>query len=356
MSHIRMVRIFAVVVALSTISDQCFAQPQQGGRQRGGQGGRQRGGSFGSGFGSSRGGTSMDKIRLLGVKDVQEELALNEEQVVSVKETLDGYREEAREIGGPRFDFRGLRDLSEDERAAKMKEFEKSRAETEKKRDKIKKSTVLLIEASLEPDQVKRLGQIELQQKGIKALIEEAIIAQLNLSDEQVTKIKDILKSQDEKTAKIRSEAFGGFRGGRGRGGDAGGRGRPQRPTGDDDQALVPATGLRTYTTALVPQQDGGRQRGGGDREEMMKRFEEMRKKTAEVTKETETLVMAVLTDAQKKQFEEMKGEKFELDIRAAFARGRGGDQQGRGRGGQGRGRGGANGSDRPQRPGADDN
>ena len=74
-------------------------------------------------------------------------------------------------------------------------------------------------------------------------------------------------------------------------------------------------------------------------------------KKGEEIQAKALKSAMAVLTDAQKKQYEELKGEKFELK----FDRG-GRDRGGRGQGGRDRGgRGQGGGSGRPQRPGADD-
>jgi hypothetical protein len=88
-------------------------------------------------------------------------------------------------------------------------------------------------------------------------------------------------------------------------------------------------------------------------REEMQKMFqggrenfdrdaarEKMEKLRADIEKE----VLGVLTSTQKKKFEEMKGEKFEIPRDQLFG-GRGGPG---GRGGQGRG--GEGGGDRPQR------
>ena len=90
----------------------------------------------------------------------------------------------------------------------------------------------------------------------------------------------------------------------------------------------------------------------GGGREGMREKIEKMRK-------DMEGDVLGVLTSDQKKKFEEMKGEKFEMP-EGAFGRGgrggfggRGGGEQG-GRGGRGGGeqggRGGRGGGER-QRP-----
>lgn len=76
----------------------------------------------------------------------------------------------------------------------------------------------------------------------------------------------------------------------------------------------------------------------GGNREGIREKMQEMRK-------EAEGKVLAVLTGDQKKKFEEMKGEPFEMPQRT---RTRGGGRRGGGGQGEGGGRG------RPQRPASD--
>lgn len=357
MSRVRMIRVFAVIAVLAIASDQCFAQQQ----------GRQRGGSrqF-SGFGRTST-TSMDKTRLLAIEQVQTELGLNEEQVVSVKETLDGYSKEVRAIAQPRIDFSGYNELSDEEKAEKRKEREEAMAKVTKQRDKIKASTLLLIEASLEPKQVARLNQIEVQLKGVRGLTDEKIVKALGLSEEQVTKIKEIFASQDAKVRSLFSggRGGGGDAGGRGRGGDSGGRGRgnggggndrPQRPSTEDGNASVSTQSKIVFTAFQQQGGQRGQQRGGFDREAMQKRIEELQAKMKTHNEETEKLVIAVLTDDQKKKYEAMKGEKFELDT-AALSRNRGGNRNGGGgnrNGGGGNRRGGGDGGGRPQRPSID--
>ena len=76
--------------------------------------------------------------------------------------------------------FQGFRDLSEEERTKKFQEMTK---ENEK-----------FVADNLKPDQAKRLNQISLQRQGAGALADEKVAKELNLTDDQKGKIKDILE------------------------------------------------------------------------------------------------------------------------------------------------------------------
>jgi Spy/CpxP family protein refolding chaperone len=157
----------AAIVAMA--SSPALAQEQQ--RQR------QRPGGFGGGFG---GGTTF----LLQQKSVQDELKLSEEQVKKIKELADKQRES----------FRGLRDLSQEERRTKMQEAAKANEKA--------------VAEILKPEQLKRVKQISLQQQGARALSNPEVATALNLTSEQKDKIKSI---QEE------ARAARGQRGQRGR-------------------------------------------------------------------------------------------------------------------------------------------
>ncbi|MBT6153810.1 MAG: hypothetical protein HOL01_25595 [Planctomycetaceae bacterium] len=164
--------------------------------------------------------------------------------------------------------FSGLRDLPEEERRAKF-------AELREKMTKAAEETGKKVAAVLNDTQNARLGQIVLQQQGIGALASKDTAAKLSLTKDQQQQIKDLVEAQRE----MQRELFSGLR--------------------DIPQA------------------------------ERRAKFEELGKKREEITTETNKAVMEVLTAAQKTQFEQMKGEKFELDRRALFGgRRRGGRPQ----------------------------
>jgi hypothetical protein len=112
----------------------------------------------------------------------------------------------------------------------------------------------------LKPEQLKRLKQIEMQQRGTRAFSDAKVQTALKLTDEQKEQIDTIQKD----AAKEMREMFGG-------GGGGGGRGR----------------------------------RGGN--------FQEIREKMNKLNKETMKKIGSVLKADQKKIWKEMVGDAFEI-------------------------------------------
>jgi Spy/CpxP family protein refolding chaperone len=180
----------------------------------------QRGG--GGGFG----GIGM----LLNNKSVQEELKLNDDQVQKVrqiaKEAREKHAEEFKEAQG---DFGKIREIAK----AMNDEIEKGAKDV------------------LTPEQMKRLQQIELQQRGADAFTDEKVQEKLKLTDDQKEKVKTITEDARKEAKEIFANA-------------------------------------------------------GEDREGARKKFAALRK-------ETMGKVTEVLTDEQKKTWKEMVGEPFEV-------------------------------------------
>jgi Spy/CpxP family protein refolding chaperone len=163
-------------------------------------------------------------------------------------------------------------------------------AEFREQGEKRAKETDAKVKEVLLPHQTERLEQLALQRQGVRALATEEVQGKLAFTDDQKKKITAI---QEEQMERFRS-AF-------------------QR--GQNQQGERP-------------------------------NFEEMR---AQAQKD-EAAMVAVLTDGQKKQFEEMKGKPFEFPQRQ-FGQGGG---QGRRPGGDGQGRPRGEGEGGARRPGAD--
>ncbi|MEO2049906.1 MAG: hypothetical protein ABGX16_25380 [Pirellulales bacterium] len=207
----------------------------------------------------------MDAASLLRNEQVQTELKLSESQLAELKTFAEKARDQAREL------FSGLRDLSEDERRAK---FEEMRS----KRDELQAEAQKQLAKVLNETQVKRLDEITLQVRGIAALSDSKISGKLSLSDEQQKSIKDVLESQRE----MQREMYGSMR------------------------------ELRDL-----------------DREARTAKFDELRKKGKELTKEAKAAVLELLSKEQLASFEAMQGKPFELDRRSMFGGGRGRDREG---------------------------
>ena len=142
----------------------------------------QRGGR-GGGFGGGRGGNSLS---LLTQKSVQDELKMSEEQIKKATEQADKQREA----------FAGLRDLSQEERQAKMQEAAKA-------------NQAVLAEI-LKEDQLKRFKQISLQQRGAQALADPEVAQSLGLSTEQKDRIGAIQEASQGELREIFQAGAGG--------------------------------------------------------------------------------------------------------------------------------------------------
>jgi hypothetical protein len=263
---------------------------REGGRRPGGEGagGEQRGGpgrggfGFGGGFGGFGG---INRLGLLRIEAVQKELELTEEQLTAIQKLQEELRpnfggDRGRRPGGDgerrRRGDKGAKDNNEanlgrsadffvqqdnEGRRGRPMFTEEQLEEFRKQAEERAKQEREKLAAILLPNQVKRLNEIYIQVAGVNALNDAEVAKELEITDEQ-----------KEKFAKVREENGAAMR-----------------------ELFQP----------------------GGDREQAFAKMQELRKTGDEK-------LLAVLTDAQKAEFEEMKGEKFEMP-EGAFGRGFGG-------------------------------
>jgi Spy/CpxP family protein refolding chaperone len=232
----------AIVVLMAEVAE---AQREGGRRGRGGRGG------FGRNISSVQLVAESEEVRTaLNVTPDQQE------KIETINDELRDARREAFGGGGGGGDFR-----------AAMEEMEKLNQEASGKLAEV-----------LEDDQEKRLLGISIQVNGAAALNEPAVAKELEITDEQKTKLGEARESNMEAAR----EAFGELR----------------------DQDLS---------------QD------------------EMRDKMREIQQEGDKKVLAVLTSDQQAKFEQLKGEPVEIDMSQFRGRGFGGGGGfGGGRGGRG--------------------
>ena len=185
---IRFSRLHVLALAALTVAVACMtadAQPPGGGR---GQGRGQSGGRGPGGFG--RGGPGMPGqfgrgggvMGLLQIREVRDELKISDEQIGKLTRLREDQDAARRDRGG--FDFQGLRDLSDSEREARMREFQQER-------EKQSKATEEKVREILTGEQFKRLKQIELQQQGTAALMRPDIGQALGITDDQRAKMRE---------------------------------------------------------------------------------------------------------------------------------------------------------------------
>ena len=151
----------------------------------------------GPGFGP--GGMQISSLILLGIPEVQQELGLSEEQKTDLNDLQRKMQEQMRASFG---DFRQMEDLSQEERDKRFAEVGKKTEETIKQANE--KATKIL-----KAKQAERLGQLRLQREGVAALSRAEIARQLDLTEEQRAKIKNLeegFRPQDDVLAALTAE------------------------------------------------------------------------------------------------------------------------------------------------------
>jgi Spy/CpxP family protein refolding chaperone len=136
--------------------------------------------------GRSAGAYGLGKLALLKVKEVQKDLQLTDAQ----RETLDKFATDMQ--SQVRTQFEGLRDLSQEERQAKMAELRTKMQDREKEVQK-------KLDEVLNTQQRERLAQIELQARRVSMFAQKEVAEGLELTDEQKQKLTDLVE-------KIRTE------------------------------------------------------------------------------------------------------------------------------------------------------
>lgn len=180
-------------------------------------------------------GVGVGMASLVTNEGVQKELKLADDQAGKAKEIADKLREKHKG------EFAAAFKLDGEERRTKMQEILKT----------FNEETAKELGTVLKPEQIKRLKQIELQQRGSRAFEDQEVVAGLKISDDQKAK----LKALGEESGKQMREIFQGAQ---------------------------------------------------GHREEAAKKFQALRKETMDKA-------LAVLSDDQKKAWKELTGEPFEV-------------------------------------------
>lgn len=259
------------LIGLSPIS----AEAQGRGGRGGGPGGGGQGGPGGGGRGGPGGGRGGQGGQ--GGGDITMSLL----RVEAVQEELEISSEQKAALvklaqsSRPERPDANFREMSEEDRTAF---FEKMRAKQKEQAEAMKDELMIVLSV----DQNERLKEIALQLRGVAALADPEVASELSITSTQKTELKEMQETiRDEMREKMR-EMFTG---------------------------------------------------GGGDRENMREKFQEVRE-------EMEAKVLGVLNSDQKSKFEGMKGEPFEMPEGAGgFGRGGGGRSGGGGGFGGGGGR-----------------
>lgn len=206
-------------------------------------------------------------VLLLRSKKVREELSLSDAQANKIDTLLRARRKKLSEL------------ISSPDGSRRSRE---RRQTIFAKREELDGKTIASAKALLEARQTKRFNEIALQIDGVRGLISDRSVAALKLSEEQVSGIRSLLKTQREAMRELRPV---GPRGGDGKG-KRRDRGRPKKG-------------------------QGGR---GRDKDAGVK--------SKKLLRETEVAALALLSPEQRETLTQLKGEPFEIDRRELFRRG----------------------------------
>lgn len=174
-----------ILISIAVAACVALAGAQGGQGGQGGQGRGQRGG-FGQ-RGMMRGGGESGLVRRA---DVQKELGITDEQKTKLEEMATKEREARRAAFQNRSNDNGGAATGGGQQGRRM--FDP--AAMAKQREEQHKALAAILDAK----QMKRLGELSLQQQGARALTQEETQKALGLSADQVAKIKDIQTKEGE--------------------------------------------------------------------------------------------------------------------------------------------------------------
>jgi hypothetical protein len=133
------------------------------------------------------GGPPNSAVMLLGMPEVQQELAVTDDQRKQLDELTRDVQEQMRASFGA-VNFQELATLTEEDR---MQRFDEAR----KKADEANRKADDKLGAILDAKQTERLNQLRLQREGVAAFSRPDVVKQLGLNDEQQAKIREIEES-----------------------------------------------------------------------------------------------------------------------------------------------------------------
>jgi Spy/CpxP family protein refolding chaperone len=324
---------FALVVAAGLLVAAPAVSQQPPGGGRGGRGGF---GGFGGGLVN----------QIAQNKQLQDELKIDTAQVEKLTAALAKVRE----------------DLKDD--LAKLRDRQTPAEDRTKIQKTLSDANEKAVETVLNPEQNKRLRQIENQQAGIRVFAKEEVQKTLKLTDTQKDKLDEISKELQKDLADLGGAGRGGAGGAGGRpgrggaGGAGGGAFNPETITKrqelqkeamtsakkvlNDDQKTILTKDVLGAAFELQVQGFGGGAGFGGGRgtpgkvlsagaQDQLKLTDEQKKKLEDIQKQVDEQLNKVLTEEQQKQLKDM--------------------QQGAPVGGTGRGGRGARGGNPPAKP-----
>jgi hypothetical protein len=146
-------------------------------------------------------GQPISPVTLVGIGEIQKELALKDDQVAKLNTVSTDFRTEfISEVQSAGFDFGELQGLAQEERQKKLAEIRAKFSEIGKNlTDKFQPKLAEVLDAP----QRERLNQLRLQASGSHSLKDADVVKALELSKEQQEKVDTIAKEAMKKSSDL---------------------------------------------------------------------------------------------------------------------------------------------------------
>ena len=236
-----------------------------------------------------------DVILLIKREDVQADILLSSPQRQKLESFDQEIQKEQRTQMTQMFSqFGQMRNMSAEERTAKMQEFQDQAPDMVKQFQTSREDQIKRLEKLLNAKQLVRLHELDLRWRGPLALKDEKVATAMKLDKADIEKVKVIYADHVKFQTETMTSVFMGMRGGgRQATGGAAANGGANAPAG------------------------GGIGFQGGNFAQMRPKIEEAQKKVEKARKVSEAKLLASLTPEQNKSWETLLGRRFTFRIYA---------------------------------------
>lgn len=236
-----------------------------------------------------------DVLLLIKREDVQADILLSSPERQKLESFDQEVQKEQRTQATQLFSqFGQMRNMTAEERTAKMQEFQDQAPDMAKQFQTSREDQIKRLEKLLNPKQIARLHELDLRWRGPLALKDEKVAAAMKLDKADIEKVKVIYAEYVKFQTETMSSIFTSMRGGgRPAAGGAVANGGANAPAGG-------ATGFQPGNFAQI-----------------RPKMEEAQKKIEKARKVSETKLLASLTPEKIKNWETLLGRKFTFRIYA---------------------------------------
>ncbi len=235
-----------------------------------------------------------DVLLLIKREDVQADILLSSPQRQKLESFDQEIQKEQRNQMTQIFSqFGQMRNMTAEERTAKMQEFQDQAPNMAKQFQTSREDQIKRLEKLLNAKQIARLHELDLRWRGPLALKDEKVASAMKLDKADIEKVNVIYAEHVKFQTETMTSVFTGMRGG----------GRPAGGAAANGGANTPAGGATGFQA--------------GNFAQIRPKMEEAQKKVEKARKVSEAKLLASLTPEQNKSWETLLGRKFTFRIYA---------------------------------------